>query len=226
MFCLSAARLRRLIACVFACAVALMLAACSSDAAAPAPLSSGKVRRYDARRDQGAADALKVQGAHGEEGVALDGDATAETVAERLPYIGLPESLIDKTWLGLSDRVGEAIDGGKFKGGTPYYWNAQNGSDDLLFDAVVVNGVVVNVNKFNMAKNYWRDATGAMRALPDRTASGAAVDAGTAAFVPQEDPSDYDSPDEYADDAENEFAAHGSSNPWQDAFDYWESCMG
>lgn len=29
-----------------------------------------------------------------------------------------------------------------------------------------------------------------------------------------------------ADAAEHEFAAHGSSNPWQEAFDYWESCMG
>lgn len=29
-----------------------------------------------------------------------------------------------------------------------------------------------------------------------------------------------------ADVAEDEFAAHGSSNPWQEAFDYWESCMG
>ncbi len=26
--------------------------------------------------------------------------------------------------------------------------------------------------------------------------------------------------------AEDEFAAHGSSNSWQEAFDYWESCMG
>lgn len=29
-----------------------------------------------------------------------------------------------------------------------------------------------------------------------------------------------------ADAAEDEFAAHGSSNSWQEAFDYWESCMG
>lgn len=28
------------------------------------------------------------------------------------------------------------------------------------------------------------------------------------------------------DAAEDEFAAHGSLNPWREAFDYWESCMG
>lgn len=67
----------------------------------------------------------------------------------------------------------------------------------------------------------WHDARAA-----DRTASGARVDGGATQFVPNEDPSDYDSPDEYADAAEDEFAAHGSSNSWQEAFDYWESCMG
>lgn len=224
MFRLSGARLRRAVACMFVCAVAVALAACSSEPAASS-LSSGEVQRYDAGRGQKAAETLQAQSAHDEAGVVPDAGATAESVAGRLPYIGLPESLIDKTWLGVPDWVGEVIDSGKFEGGTPYYWNAQNGSGDLLFDAIVVNGVVVNVSKYNLAKNYWLDADGAMRALPDRTASGAMVDADTAPFVPQEDPSDYDSPDEYADDAEDEFAAHGSSNPWQDAFDYWESCM-
>ena len=85
---------------------------------------------------------------------------------------------------------------------------------------------MVNVSKYNLAKNYWCDAAGTMRVLPDRTASGAWVDGGATQFVPNEDPSDYDSPDEYADAAEDEFATHGSSNSWQEAFDYWESCMG
>ena len=85
---------------------------------------------------------------------------------------------------------------------------------------------MVNVSTYNLAKNYWCDAAGTMRVLPDRTASGARVDGEATQFVPNEDPSDYDSPDEYADAAEDEFATHGSSNPWQEAFDYWESCMG
>ncbi|WP_373095605.1 hypothetical protein [Collinsella bouchesdurhonensis] len=106
------------------------------------------------------------------------------------------------------------------------YWPAQNGSGDLLFDAIAVDGVVMNVSKYNLAKNYWCDAAGTMRVLPDRTASGARVDGGATQFIPNKDPSDYDSPDEYADAAEDEFAAHGSSNSWQEAFDYWESCMG
>lgn len=62
--------------------------------------------------------------------------------------------------------------------------------------------------------------------LPDRTASEARIDAGAIPLVPQEDPSDYASPDEYADATEDEFAVRGSSDPWQDAFDYWESCVG
>lgn len=211
--------------CVFAAALATMLAACSSATTAPPATGSDDVR-YDAERAQKSLEALEAQRSRESGATEVDAEATAENVAERLPYIGLPESLIDKTWLGVPDRVGEVIDSGKFKGGTPYYWNAQNGSGDPLFDAIVVDGVVVNVNKYNLAKNYWCDATGMMRALPDRAASGARVDGGPTQFIPQEDPSDYDFPDEYADAAEDEFAAHGSSNPWQDAFDYWESSVG
>ena len=219
------ALLRRGAVCVFAAALAAMLAACSSATTAQLTTGSDDVR-YDADRAQKSLEALEAQRSRESGATKVDADATAENVAERLPYIGLPESLIDKTWLGVPDRVGEVIDSGKFKGGTPYYWNAQNGSGDMLFDAIVVDGVVVNVSKYNLAKNYWCDATGTIRMLPDRTASGAQVDGGTRQFVPQEDPSDYDSPDEYADAAEDEFAAHGSSNPWQDAFDYWESNVG
>lgn len=219
------ALLRRGAMCVFAAALATMLAACSSATTARPTTGSDDVR-CDADRAQKSLEALEAQRSRESGATEVDADATAENVAKRLPYIGLPESLIDKTWLGVPDRVGEVIDGGKFKGGTPYYWNAQNGSGDLLFDAIVVDGVVVNVNKYNLAKNYWCDATGMMRTLPDRAASGARVDGGPRQFLPQEDPSDYDSPDEYADAAEDEFAARGSSNPWQEAFDSWDSCVG
>lgn len=222
---LKTALLGRGAVCVFAAALAAMLAACSSATTAPPAAGSDDVR-YDADRAQKSLEALEAQHSRESGATEVDADATAENVAERLPYIGLPESLIDKTWLGVPDRVGEVIDGGKFEGGTPYYWNAQNGSGDLLFDAIVVDGVVVNVSKYNLAKNYWCDAAGTMRVLPDRTASGAQVDGGTTQFVPQEDPSDYDSPDEYADAAEDEFATRGSSDPWQEAFDYWESSVG
>lgn len=204
--------------------LATTLAACSS--ATTAPSAVGCDVRYDADCTQKSLEALETRHSRELGTTQVDVDATAENVAELLPYIGLPESLIDKTWLGVPDRVGEAIGTGKFEGGVPYYWNAQNGSGDLLFDAIVVDGVVVNVSKYNLAKNYWCDAAGTMRVLPDRTASGARVDGGATQFVPNEDSSDYDSPDEYADAAEDEFADHGSSNPWQEAFDYWESCIG
>lgn len=209
----------------FVAALTVMLAACSNATTAPSATEGGDVR-YDVEHVQKSLEALEAQHPQKSGATQVDADATAESVAELLPYIGLPESLIDKTWLGVPDRVSEVIDSGKFKDGTPYYWNAQNGSGDLLFDAIVVDGVVVNVSKYNLAKNYWCDAAGTMRVLPDRTTSGARVDSGSMQFVSYEDPSDYDSPDEYADAGEEEFAAHGSSNPWQDAFDYWESCMG
>lgn len=219
------AQSRRDMMCVFVVALTAMLAACSNATTASSATEGSDVR-YDVEHVQKSLEALKAQRPQKSGATQVDTDATAESVAELLPYSGLPESLIDKTWLGAPDRVGEVIDGGKFKGGTPYYWNAQNGSGDLLFDAIVVDGVVVNVSKYNLAKNYWCDAAGTMRVLPDRTASGARADSGSTQFVPYEDPSDYDSPDEYADAGEEEFAAHGSSNPWQDAFDYWESCIG
>lgn len=205
--------------------LATTLAACSSATTASSATEGSDVR-YDVEHVQKSLEALEAQRSQKSGATQVDTDATAKSVAELLPYIGLPESLIDKTWLGAPDRVGEVIDGGKFKDGTPYYWNAQNGSGDLLFDAIAVDGVVVNVSKYNLAKNYWRDAAGEMRVLPDRTASEARIDAGAIPLVPQEDPSDYASPDEYADATEDEFAARGSSDPWQDAFDYWESCVG
>lgn len=219
------AQSRRGMMCVFVAALTAMLAACSNATTASSATEGSDVR-YDVEHVQKSLEALEAQRPQKSGVTQVDTDATVKSVAELLPYIGLPESLIDKTWLGAPDRVGEVIDGGKFKDGTPYYWNAQNGSGDLLFDAIAVDGVVVNVSKYNLAKNYWRDAAGEMRVLPDRTASEARIDAGAIPLVPQEDPSDYASPDEYADATEDEFAARGSSDPWQDAFDYWESCVG
>lgn len=163
--------------CVFVAALTAMLAACSNATTASSATEGSDVR-YDVEHVQKSLEALEAQRSQKSGATQVDTDATAESVAELLPYIGLPESLIDKTWLGAPDRVGEVIDGGKFKDGTPYYWNAKNGSGDLLFDAIAVDGVVVNVSKYNLGKNYWCDAAGTMRVLPDRTASGARVDGG------------------------------------------------
>lgn len=163
--------------CVFVAALTAMLAACSNATTASSATEGSDVR-YDVEHVQKSLEALEAQRSQKSGATQVDTDATAESVAELLPYIGLPESLIDKTWLGAPDRVGEVIDGGKFKDGMPYYWNAQNGSGDLLFDVIAVDGVVVNVSKYNLAKNYWCDAAGTMRVLLDRTASGARVDGG------------------------------------------------
>lgn len=144
-----------------------------------------------------------------------------KSIAEGLPFKDMDGSLIDQTWLGEHDEMGEPIDGGLFAGGISYTWNAQNGTDDAVFSAIVVDGRVAKVSKCNMGRNYWA-VPGSLsgRELPDRTASGAQVDTSAAGRQP-EDPTDYDSPEAYADNNEDAFRANGAEDPWQSAYDYW-----
>lgn len=145
-----------------------------------------------------------------------------KAIAEGLPFKDMDSSLIDQTWLGVHDEEGEVIScGSLFSGGTPYYWRAQNGTDDVVFGAIVRDGRVIKVSKYNQGSNYWAVPGQILgRDLPDRTASGAMVDKGTLDAVP-DDPTDYASPDEYADNNEAAFASNGASDPWQSAYDYW-----
>ncbi len=73
----------------------------------------------------------------------------------------------------------------------------------------------------NRDRNYWPDGS----ALPDLDASG---DLKPELQTPdgEFDPVDYDSPEEYADDAEPWFAEHGYSDPWDAAYAYWEDNAG
>ena len=170
-------------------------------------------------------DALDAKDNKDDKSASVDTNATAESVAKRLPYIGMPKTLIDKTWLGAPDKVDKALDSGKWQGGTPYYWCAKNGSDDYVFSAIVMDDSVVQVDKYNMGTDYWLDPKSkAELVMPNRKASGMQIDYSDA-FAVQTDPFDYDSPEEYADNAQKEFAASGSSDPWQDAYTYWEEMV-
>lgn len=145
-----------------------------------------------------------------------------KAIAEGLPFKDMDASLIDQTWLGAHDEEGEVITGGSLlAGGTPYYWRAWNGTGDRVFEAIVRDGRVIKVSKDNLGRNYWAVPGQILgRELPDRTASGAMVDKDALTAVP-DDPTDYNSPDEYADDNEAVFASNGASDPWQSAYDYW-----
>ena len=154
--------------------------------------------------------------------VADEQPAQQEDVSHGLPHRGMSAELIDATWLGAHDDTGDVVQGGQLTGCVPYNWRAQNGTGDMVFAAYVRDGEVIRVSKFNMGTDYWIDAGRRSRALPDRAASGAQAASGGAGWSPSEDPQDYGSPEEYADNAQGEFAAHGSADPWNEAYNYWE----
>ena len=142
-----------------------------------------------------------------------DVDAALE-LGDRLPYKGMPAEYIDQTWLGPADDVGEQLTGGKFKGGTPYYWHARNGTGDLVFTAYVKNGEVAGVAKSNLGKNYWGDGSGAVSSgLPDLEASGEPVGKGGSASKP--DPDGWDNAEDYANANSSLFGS------WDEAYEYW-----
>lgn len=140
-------------------------------------------------------------------------------VEESLPWQGMPAELLDKTWLGTPERTGEIIDGGLFDGGVTYYWYSTNGLHDVLFSATVRDGEVINVAKWNTGRNYWEGYWG----LPNRNASGEAVKAAAPTY---ESPYDYDSPDDYADTAEDYFRWLGCDDPYDAAYQHWEDLAG
>ena len=139
-----------------------------------------------------------------------DADATLD-VSDKLPYKGMPAEYIDETWLGPADEMGDQISSGKYSGGTPYYWRARNGTDDLVFAAYVKNGEVAGVAKFNLGKNYWNDES----EHPDLEASGEAVDKHGSDQSAKPDPDGWDDAEDYANANSSYF------NSWEEAHDYW-----
>jgi hypothetical protein len=154
-----------------------------------------------------------------------------DDLAGKLPYVGMKESLIDKTWLGMpknSARVGYGVPTtSKYE----YYWYSTNGKNEKLFSAYVCYGVVVDVSKWQTLTNYWMNADGTSKDLPDRDASGNRVVSSSSSSkstssssktTPKEDPTDYSTPEEYADNAQKDFESKGSKDGWKDAYEYWE----
>ena len=179
--------------------------------------SSGKHKAGESNTDDADATANTATDATGQ----TDQQQLQEDVSTRLPYVGMSANLIDSTYLGAHDSQGDQITGGQLRGSVPYTWYAQNGTGDMLFTAYVKDGKVIKVAKFNLSKNYWSNGD-----LPDRTASGeakASSGATSSTFTPSADPEDYDTPEEYADEAQGEFAAAGSTDAWNDAYAYWEN---
>ena len=76
-------------------------------------------------------------------------------LAQALPWKGMPEALLASTYLGEPDEAGEVIDGGLFKGGTPYYWRSHNDKHERVFEVIVRDGEVIDVSKWNTSTNYW-----------------------------------------------------------------------
>lgn len=147
-------------------------------------------------------------------------------IAHALPWKGMPVALIGSTYLGEPDEVSEVIDGGLLDGGTPYYWRSRNERRDRVFEAVVRDGEVIGVSRWNIGRNYWPNETLLdASALPILDASGDRNQASaTAPDLP--DPNDYDDEHDYEADAEDYFAWLGCDDPAQTACLYWESVAG
>ncbi len=140
----------------------------------------------------------------------------APDVSEKLPYKGMPASVIDQTWLGPADEVGEELDGGACKGGVPYYWHARNGTGDLVFIAYVKDDEVISVAKLNLSKNYWGDGSSVLgNDLPDLDASGETVNGGTSSGAAKPGPDGWDDAEDYAN------ANSSSFDSWDEAHDFW-----
>ena len=169
-------------------------------------------------------------------------------ISEKLPFSGMSEELISETWLGAPDR--KSLANSKDLAMQKYDWLSTNGKKEPVFSAYVKNGLVQRVQKWYTQTDYWYDSkTKSYKKFPDRGASGSAVknysssggtssrsksggssagtsSSGATSKTPKEDPLDYSTPEEYADNAEDDFKSNGSTDSWNDAYRYWEDNAG
>ncbi len=162
-----------------------------------------------------------------------------------LPHVGMSVSDVDDTYYMGKHTSSEDDTYYDFV----LVWEAKNGTHDPVLKAYIKNGRVYHV-EYCKESVYWTDESGLpdLYAEPwwlpredestGETEQGVNSDAGdteaatdvakapadtyegnpSAAF----DPLDYDSAEEYADDAEGWFRDHGSADPYGDALEYWE----
>ncbi|ERI06542.1 hypothetical protein HMPREF9069_00099 [Atopobium sp. oral taxon 810 str. F0209] len=154
---------------------------------------------------------------------------SGKSVSQSLPFVGMDVRLINKTGLGASSSAAKKMTSGRYRGAYYYYWAADSG--DVIYEAYSKDYKIIDVAYRNRDTDYWRDENGELRSLPDRSGTGVERKAkkiyGTSKpenkLIELLDPWDYDSPEDYADDAEEYFRAQGSKDPWGDAFGYWEN---
>ena len=143
-------------------------------------------------------------------------------ISESMPYVGMDAKFIDVTWMGEHDGEEDVVEGGLKEGSVPYYWLADNDTGDKVFTAYVRDGEVIAVYKNNPSLDYWYDPDSTLTLdYPDMDAAGDRPEDDDDDDADYPDPSDYDSADDYADNAEGDFEAAGSDDPWNDAYDYW-----
>ena len=87
------AQSRRGMMCVFVAALTAMLAACSN-ATTASSATEGSDIRYDVEHVQKSLEALEAQRPQKSGVTQVDTDATVKSVAELLPYIGLPKTAV------------------------------------------------------------------------------------------------------------------------------------
>lgn len=146
-------------------------------------------------------------------------EASAKNMKDELPYIGMPESYIDKTWLGSHEDVETIEVSNNWARGEVqrYSWYSKNGKHDEIFTAYVQNGLVVKVKAGLSGTDYWPNPHG----KPDLYASGTADPSTQMPYRP--DPADYDDPEEYRDSLDEYRQYTGDmSGTYDDPYDEWE----
>ena len=135
------------------------------------------------------------------------------------PYPDLSEDLVEQSKLGKADVIYTEPGSNP---ATYYYWFSENKPDDISYAVKCENGVVVDfrMSLITLKTDGWPDPFN----LPEeRTAPSTSHAPSTPRVDNPPDPYDYDSPEEYADNEDQWFADHGYDDPWDAAFEYWES---
>ena len=195
-------------------ACALCLGACSSSGA---PASGAGESTDGSAVVSGSSDGETAgESADGEEA------ASEEDYSDRMPFKGMSEKYIGSTWMGEPDEVSEPSESGQYKGAVTYRWCAPNG--DVIYSATVFEGKVKGTSKIKNHTDYWMDPGSyfaGSREFPNLEGTGEYIETSDGSIA-REDPEDYSTPEEYADNAEDWFAQNSYDDPWDAAFEYWE----
>lgn len=143
----------------------------------------------------------------------------ARKMKDKIPYIGMSESLIDCTMVGAYAEVDRGYTNNRNFRQTKnkYVWRTGGGSIPLI--VTCIGGSVSDVTKY-YTDFYWN---GDKPNLSNWRISRPSF--GTSSDSPQLDPYDvydYDDPDEFADEWADEFGDGDFDEGYEDAYNYWE----